>query len=65
MSALDKIKQMLKGHESQAGKGIDMAGDAVDKKTQGKYSSQVDSAQEQARKHLGMDQDKGQDGSQK
>ena len=65
MSAFDKPKQMLKGHESQAGKGIDMAGDAVDKKTGGKYSSQVDSAQDQARKHLGMDQDKGQDESQK
>ncbi|MET8471910.1 antitoxin [Streptomyces sp. NPDC006422] len=65
MSALDKIKQMLKGHESQAGKGIDMAGDAVDKKTGSKYKSQVDSVQDQARKHLGMDQGKGQDEQQK
>ncbi|WP_425839546.1 antitoxin [Streptomyces fractus] len=65
MSALDKIKQMIKGHEAQAGKGVDMAGDAVDKKTGGKYSSQVDSAQEQAKKHLGMDQGKGQDESPK
>ncbi|MEB8338374.1 antitoxin [Streptomyces endophyticus] len=61
MSALDKIKQMIKGHEAQAGKGVDMAGDAVDKKTKGKYSSQVDSVQDQAKKHLGMDQGKGQD----
>lgn len=27
MSALDKIKKMLKGHEQQVGKGIDKAGD--------------------------------------
>ncbi|MFJ9082568.1 antitoxin [Streptomyces sp. NPDC102384] len=65
MSAMDKIKQMIKGRESQAGKGIDMAGDAVDKKTGNKYSSQVDSAQDHAKKYLGADKDKGQDESQK
>lgn len=56
MSMLDKLKQMLKGHEEQAGQGIDKAGDFVDEKTQGKYSSQVDMAQEKLKGQLGGDQ---------
>ncbi|MEK8146568.1 antitoxin [Streptomyces sp. M10(2022)] len=46
MSALDKIKKILKGHEDQAGKGVDKAGDMVDKKTHSKYRSQVDAGQD-------------------
>ncbi|MCC3770076.1 antitoxin [Streptomyces sp. UNOC14_S4] len=57
MSVMDKLKQLLKGHEDQAGKGIDKAGDFVDEKTQGKYSSQVDTAQEKLKEQLGRDQD--------
>lgn len=53
MSVIDKLKQMLKGHEDQAGKGIDKAGDFVDEKTQGKYSPQVDTAQDKLREQLG------------
>ncbi len=34
MSVMDKLKQMLKGHEEQAGKGIDKGGDMLDEKTQ-------------------------------
>ncbi|MEU6841225.1 antitoxin [Streptomyces sp. NPDC046716] len=60
MSVMDKLKQMLKGHEDQAGKGIDKAGDFVDGKTQGKYSGQVDTAQDKLKQQLGGD--KGQDG---
>ncbi|MFE2322864.1 antitoxin [Streptomyces sp. NPDC059385] len=56
MSVLDKLKQVLKGHEEQAGQGIDKAGDFVDEKTQGKYSSQVDMAQEKLKEQLGGDQ---------
>ncbi|GGY49687.1 hypothetical protein GCM10010326_49890 [Streptomyces xanthochromogenes] len=56
MSVMDKLKQMLKGHEDQAGQGIDKAGDFVDEKTQGKYSSQVDTAQDKLRDELGRDQ---------
>ncbi|MDI3418356.1 antitoxin [Streptomyces luteolus] len=62
MSVMDKLKQMLKGHEDQAGKGVDKAGDYVDEKTQGKYSSQVDTAQEKLRGQMGSDQDRGQEG---
>ncbi|MGY4920314.1 antitoxin, partial [Streptomyces sp. 900116325] len=29
---------MLKGHEDQAGKGIDKAGDTIDDRTQGMYT---------------------------
>ncbi|MGW7552175.1 antitoxin [Streptomyces rimosus] len=57
MSVLDKLKQMLKGHEDQAGKGVDKAGDFVDDRTQGKYSGQVDTAQDKLREQLGRDQD--------
>lgn len=56
MSVMDKLKQMLKGHEEQAGKGVDRGGDFVDEKTQGKYSSQVDTAQERLRRQMGSDQ---------
>lgn len=57
MSVMDKLKQMLKGHEDQAGQGIDRAGDFVDEKTQGKYSSQVDTAQDKLKEQLDRGQD--------
>ncbi|MFJ9870624.1 antitoxin [Streptomyces sp. NPDC101165] len=53
MSMLDKIKGMLKGHEDVANKGIDKGGDYVDEKTQGKYKSQVDTAQQKLKDELG------------
>ncbi|MCG6493996.1 antitoxin [Kitasatospora sp. A2-31] len=49
MSMMDKLKQMLKGHESQAEKAVDRAGDGVDERTQGKYAGQVDTAQEKVK----------------
>lgn len=55
MSIIDKVKQMLKGHEDQAGKGIDKAGDFVDSKTQGKYAGQIDAAQDKLKEELGGD----------
>ncbi|MFF4401038.1 antitoxin [Streptomyces sp. NPDC001480] len=56
MSMMDKLKSMLKGHESQASKGVDKAGDYVDDRTQDKYSRQVDTAQEQLKDQLGREQ---------
>lgn len=53
MSMMDKIKSMLKGHESQTDKGIDKAGDMVDDKTQGKHKGQVDTGQEKLRDQFG------------
>lgn len=52
MSMLDKIKGMLKGHEDQARQGVEKAGDFVDKKTQNKYKSQVDTAQQKLNEQL-------------
>ncbi|MFJ9041674.1 antitoxin [Streptomyces sp. NPDC102406] len=57
MSVMDKLKQMLKGHEDQAGKGVDKAGDFVDGKTQGKYSGQVDTAQQKMKDQFGGGQE--------
>ncbi|WP_282795391.1 antitoxin [Streptomyces sp. CC224B] len=59
MSVMDKLKQMMKGHEDKAGQGVDKAGDFVDDRTQGKYSSQVDTAQEKLRQQLGADREQG------
>ncbi|MEU5385210.1 antitoxin [Kitasatospora cineracea] len=53
MSVMDKLKQMLKGHEDQSSRGIDKAGDFADEKTQGKYSGQVDTAQDKLKEQLG------------
>ncbi|GGP95116.1 hypothetical protein GCM10010249_11370 [Streptomyces roseolilacinus] len=52
---MDKIKSMLKGHEGHAGKGVDKAGDYVDKRTQGRYGGHVDTAQERLKDQLGRD----------
>ncbi|MFD7630937.1 antitoxin [Streptomyces sp. NPDC059851] len=52
MSMIDKIKQMLKGHEGQAAQGVDRAGDFVDQKTRGKYARHVDTAQEKLKEQL-------------
>ncbi|MGW0733884.1 antitoxin [Streptomyces sp. NPDC002851] len=61
MSMMDKLKSMLKGHEAQAGKGIDQGGDMLDEKTRGKYSSQVDTAQDKLKGQLGADRDQGEE----
>ncbi|MEV4426112.1 antitoxin [Streptomyces sp. R-07] len=53
MSVFDKLKGMLKGHEDQASKGIDKAGDMVDEKTQSKYARHVDTAQDKLKQQLG------------
>ncbi|WP_330174980.1 antitoxin [Streptomyces sp. NBC_01498] len=53
MSMLDKLKGLVKGREDTVRKGVDKAGDAVDKKTGGKYQGQVDTAQEKLNEQLG------------
>ncbi|WP_405935637.1 antitoxin [Streptomyces sp. NBC_00726] len=53
MGMLDKIKDMIKGHPDQARQGVEKGGDFVDKKTGGKYESQVDSAQQKMNDQLG------------
>ncbi|MFE7752947.1 antitoxin [Streptomyces sp. NPDC057428] len=58
MSAMDKIKKMLKGHEDQAGKGVDKAGDTVDDRTGDKYAKHVDTGQDKLKQQLGTDPDR-------
>ncbi|GHG93609.1 antitoxin [Streptomyces rubradiris] len=53
MSMLDKLKQMIKGHESTADKGIDKGGDYIDQRTGGKYQSRVDTGQDKLRDEFG------------
>ncbi|EST39388.1 hypothetical protein N566_02295 [Streptomycetaceae bacterium MP113-05] len=53
MSMMNKIKSMLKGHESKAAKGIDMAGHLVDRRTHGKYRRHVSKAQNKLKQELG------------
>ncbi|NGO12629.1 antitoxin [Streptomyces sp. HC44] len=53
MSMMDKFKSMLKGHPEQTSKGVDKAGDFADDRTQGKYSTQVDTAQDKLKDQLG------------
>ena len=48
MGLMDKIKGMLGQHSDQAKGAVEKAGDTVDDKTGGKYSSQVDTAQDKA-----------------
>ncbi|GAA1148775.1 hypothetical protein F4556_000943 [Kitasatospora gansuensis] len=49
----DKLKSMIKGHEDTVRTGVDKAGDMVDDKTGGKYSGQVDTAQQKLNEQLG------------
>ncbi|MFC9243751.1 antitoxin [Streptomyces sp. NPDC057136] len=57
MSAMDKIKKMLKGHEDQASKGVDKTGDMIDDRTQGKHRGKVDTGQDKLKQQLGTDRD--------
>jgi MT0933-like antitoxin protein len=48
MGFMDKIKGMFGQNKDQATGAVEKTGDAVDDKTGGKYSSQVDTAQAKA-----------------
>jgi hypothetical protein len=50
MGFLDKLKDLASKNKGAVYNAIDKAGDIVDQKTQGKYASQVDKAQEAAKK---------------
>ena len=53
MSMLDKLKNMMKGHEDTVHKGVDKGGDMIDEKTGGKYSGHVDTAQQKINEQYG------------
>nr|WP_055491489.1 antitoxin [Streptomyces sp. TP-A0356] len=57
MSMMDKLKQLLKGHESHADKGIDKGADAVGEKAEGPYSGQVDKGPDALREQFRQDRD--------
>jgi peroxiredoxin len=50
MGFLDKVKGLVAQNADKVDTVIDKAGDIVDKKTQGKYTGQVDKVQEAAKK---------------
>ncbi len=50
MSIVQKFMDLVSKHSGKAGEAIDKAGDAFDRKTGGKYESQVDQVQEQAKR---------------
>ncbi|HKV20790.1 MAG TPA: antitoxin [Mycobacterium sp.] len=50
MGFLDKAKDLVSKNADKVEQAIDKAGDIVDKKTQGKYTGQVDKVQEAAKK---------------
>jgi hypothetical protein len=56
MSMLEKLKGLVKGHEGTVRKGMDKAGDVVDRTTGGRYSRQVDSAKQKMHQQLGTDE---------
>ncbi|MFI1970260.1 kanamycin biosynthetic protein [Streptomyces cinnamoneus] len=56
MSMLDKLKGLLKSHPDQTRQGVEKAGDAFDARTQNKYQSQVDTAQQKLNEQLGSQQ---------
>jgi hypothetical protein len=53
MSFLNKAKQFLDKHDKQVDQALDKAGDVVDKKTHGKYSSHIDKTVDEAQKRTG------------
>lgn len=59
MGFLDKAKDLLSKNADKVDTVIDKAGNLVDKKTQGKYSSTVDKVQEAARKAVADNTDQG------
>lgn len=48
----DKAADLLGEHGDKANEGVEKAGDFADEKTGGKYSEQVDTAQEKAREGI-------------
>lgn len=53
MGFMDKAKDFADKHDEQVDQGIEKAGDQVDQRTDGKYSSQVDKGQDAAQQRTG------------
>lgn len=57
MGFMDKLKGLTKGREKQISQAVDKAGDLADKRTKGKYSGQIQGAENQVDKALGVGDD--------
>lgn len=57
MSLIDKAKKFIDDNPDKVRQGIDKIGDAIDKRTDGKYADKVDRVQQEAAKRLGTDGD--------
>ena len=55
MSIIEKVKDLLGRHSDKLEQGIDKTGEIINDKTGGKYSDQVQSAQEKAKDALGQE----------
>ncbi|PMC62120.1 antitoxin [Corynebacterium xerosis] len=55
MSLIDKAKKFINDNPDKVRQGIDKIGDAIDKRTDGKYADKVDRVQEEAANRLGGD----------
>ena len=55
MSLIDKAKKFINDNPDKVRQGIDKIGDAIDKRTDGKYADKVDRVQQEAAKRLGGD----------
>jgi hypothetical protein len=53
MSFLDKAKDLIDKHDEQVDQGLEKLGDEVDKRTDHKYSSQIDRGVDEAQKRTG------------
>lgn len=53
MSFLDKAKDFLDKHDKQVDQALEKVGDEVDKRTDHKYTGQIDKAVDEAQKRTG------------
>jgi hypothetical protein len=53
MSFLDKVKAFADKHDKQVDQALDKIGDEVDKRTDHKYSSQIDKGVDEAQRRTG------------
>ncbi|KKK04533.1 antitoxin [Micromonospora sp. HK10] len=51
---MDKAKDFADQHDKQVDQGIDKAGEAADKRTEGKYDQQIDKGVDMAQQRTGQ-----------
>jgi len=53
MSFVDKIKDLADDHDKEVDQALEKLGDEIDKRTDHKYSDQIDKAVDEAQKRTG------------